>query len=427
VIIGLIRSFATENSDKLKYIIINVFVFFLRFIRSFIFMKFLNFEELGVITIISTVISLFGMLQFGLLNGGYRIFSLQKSTEEESAVNNLIHTFFLLLSVLLVVVAAGLHLFKVDLGAGFIYILLAIAFGVISIINNWIGNILSAHMNFRGLNFLEVVSTLISLLFLLTMPFFAFYGALLSTFSAPLIYVIIAYMKYPVLMPRKLQLNIKLFRWILTFGFIPFLAGIFVQMNSQIERWSIVSYLNTEALGRFYLPTFYATLFLMVPLAVNKLFFPPIILKFTQEDFKGVKRILNNYLLFILIYSVITITVTILLIKPVVGRFLPQHLFAIEYIWYLIPGLIAMLLLQPLEILYNASVKLTPVFWTYFASVGFMLLLVILSARYFEFTLSGMAMIKSIVLIFILTILFIYYAINRKAIWQVNVKKENYK
>jgi len=389
-------------------------------------MKFLNFNDLGLITIISTIMSLFGLFQLGLLNGGYRIFSLRKTKEEENIINNLIYTYFLILFVIVAIIATGFKVINYNFGANFLIIILAILFGVITLINNWISTQLSAHMSFKELNYLEIISTFISLAFLFTIPSLGLWGALLTTFSNPLLYLIIAYYNYPYLLPTGIRFSIKSYRWILTFGFIPFLAGVFVQMHLQIERWSIVSYLNTEALGKFYLPTFYTTLFMMIPLSVNKLFFPPAVHKFSKGEFKEVKHVLKNYIVFNIVYTGLVVVATYLFMEPLVKMVLPQHLFATKWVWYLLPGLIAMLFLQPLEILYNAAVRLNPVFWTYFASVLFMGLLVFIGSHLVNFSLTIMAIIKSLVLIFILFSLIIYYLINKELLWKVNITKEKW-
>ena len=86
----LLSLFKNENKDKLSFILINILSSLLKFVRSFVFMKFLNFHDLGLITIISTIMALFGMFQLGLLNGGYRIYSLKKPKAEEDVVNNLV-------------------------------------------------------------------------------------------------------------------------------------------------------------------------------------------------------------------------------------------------------------------------------------------------------------------------------------------------
>jgi O-antigen/teichoic acid export membrane protein len=370
--------------------------------------------------------SLFGLFQLGLLNGGYRIFSLRKTKEEENIINNLIYTYFLILFVIVAIIATGFKVINYNFGANFLIIILAILFGVITLINNWISTQLSAHMSFKELNYLEIISTFISLAFLFTIPSLGLWGALLTTFSNPLLYLIIAYYNYPYLLPTGIRFSIKSYRWILTFGFIPFLAGVFVQMHLQIERWSIVSYLNTEALGKFYLPTFYTTLFMMIPLSVNKLFFPPAVHKFSKGEFKEVKHVLKNYIVFNIVYTGLVVVATYLFMEPLVKMVLPQHLFATKWVWYLLPGLIAMLFLQPLEILYNAAVRLNPVFWTYFASVLFMGLLVFIGSHLVNFSLTIMAIIKSLVLIFILFSLIIYYLINKELLWKVNITKEKW-
>ena len=423
----LLQKIKLKNKANFNFVLINTFTTLLRFGRSIVFMKFLNFTDLGLVTIVSTIMALFGIFQLGLLNGGYRIFSLKKSEEDEVTVNSVIYTYFLILFVLLLVLASVLKVFCIDFGLNFGLVVVALMFGVVTLISNWINNQLSAHMSFKSLNYLELISTLISLPFILLIPKVGLWGALSVIFSTPLIYVFGAYIKHPYLLPTKLQFNIKAYRWILSYGFIPFLTGIFVQLHSQIERWGIVNSLNVEALGRFSLPLFYSTFFMMVPLSVNKLFFPPAIHNFTMGKFAEVKRILKNYLVFNLIYALFAFVVTYFLLKPIVSAFLPNHLTAIHWIWYLYPGLIALLFLQPLEIIYSASVRLFPVFWAYFASVFFMAALVLAGSWMFSFSLTMMAIIKSLVLIFIFSFLLINYANNKRTIWKINSKNEDWR
>lgn len=380
-----------------------------------------------MITIISTIMALFGMFQLGLLNGGYRIFSLRKPKEEEKIINNLIYTYFAILTGLIIITALVLKVFDFAFGTNFWIIILAIGFGVVTLVTNWISVQFSAQMNFRALNLLEILSTSFSLIFLFSIPLFGLLSALLTIFSAPLLYMIIAFYNYPDLLPTGFHFNVKRYKWILSFGFIPFLAGIFVQLHSQIERWSIVSMLNTESLGRFYLPTFYATLFMMVPLSVNRLFFPPAVRNFSIGEFHLVKRVLRNYIIFNMVYIVVVVLVTFFFLEPVIKLVLPQHVFAIKWVWYIFPGLIAMLFLQPLEILFNAAIRLKPIFITYLVSVFFMVFLIYMGVAFIDFSLSLMAIIKSLVLIFIFLSLLIYYLLNKNSIWRVNTMKEKMK
>ena len=97
-------SFRNTSSYKqsISFIIINILVAFLGFVRSFVFMKFLDFKELGLITLIQTGAMLIGFFQIGLINGGYRILALQK-TELSEETNNVIFSYFSLLSIFLTI------------------------------------------------------------------------------------------------------------------------------------------------------------------------------------------------------------------------------------------------------------------------------------------------------------------------------------
>ena len=86
-------SFLLKNKNSLYFIIVNIIVAFLGFVRSFVFMKFLNFEELGLLTLIKTGAMFVGFFQIGLINGGYRIVALKKANLTEKT-NNVIFSYF---------------------------------------------------------------------------------------------------------------------------------------------------------------------------------------------------------------------------------------------------------------------------------------------------------------------------------------------
>ena len=82
------------------YVVVNIFVSFVGFLRSFAFMKWLGLEELGLISLVQTVMQFIGLFQLGLINGGYRMFSLNKVKEQER-VNNLLFTAFCIFLIVL--------------------------------------------------------------------------------------------------------------------------------------------------------------------------------------------------------------------------------------------------------------------------------------------------------------------------------------
>ena len=59
----------------------------------------MNFEELGILTLAQTGVMLVGFSQIGLINGGYRIISLKKTSLSEET-NNVIYTYILIITLL---------------------------------------------------------------------------------------------------------------------------------------------------------------------------------------------------------------------------------------------------------------------------------------------------------------------------------------
>jgi O-antigen/teichoic acid export membrane protein len=422
LIVKIIRDIKSVERSKLYFIIINVFIAILRFVRSFVFMKYLSFTELGTITIIMTIIGFFGMFQFGFLNGGYRIFSVEKDLTRKSEVNNIIYTYFLILFFVLSMVAIIVYNFNSSLEISFVILISSVFFGLITLINNWIRNILSAYMNFKELNSLELIATSISLLGLITIPYIGFNGAFLSILSQPFIFLIISFIRYHYIRPTKIYFNLKMARWILAFGFVPFLSGIFVMLNNQIEKWSILYYLDTAALGKFYLPALYHSLFILIPFSIGKLFFPPAMQKFVNKDLKSLKKLLINYSLILIVFIIIAFITTYFLLEPIVARVFPEHLIGIKYVWDIFPGLVAILLVEPLSYIFYASVKLRPIFWASFSSTFILILLIIISNIIFGFNLSIMAYIKSIIAIYVTLVLYIIFFVRKQYFLTISEK-----
>ena len=94
---------ALQNKQSISFILINIAVAFLGFTRSFVFIEFLNLEELGLITLVQTGAMFVGFFQIGLINGGYRIIALQKTHLSEKT-NNVIFSYFGVLFVFLMLV-----------------------------------------------------------------------------------------------------------------------------------------------------------------------------------------------------------------------------------------------------------------------------------------------------------------------------------
>ena len=266
------------DKSKISYVLITVIISLLRFVRGFVFMKLLSLSELGIITLVSTIMGLFVILQIGFLNGGYRIFSVNNPNKWK--VNDTIYSYFFILEGIIFIGILISFLFnQINIEELFLGILAAF-FGLILILNNWNRNILIAQHKLKEINKLELIATIISFLFLILVFWFGLIGALIVIFSRELIFYILTVARNKNYLPQKFSFNFPEAKWILSFGFLPFIAGTILQMNIQVETWSIASFLSTEELGKFYLPQLYITLFLIVPQAINKLYFPRVMQEF---------------------------------------------------------------------------------------------------------------------------------------------------
>ena len=423
----ILLKFKKRNKHKTEFVFLNVIISLLRFVRSFVFLKYLVFSELGIISLVATIMSFFGMLQLGFLNGGYRIFSAQKSKESEESVNNHVFTFFLILSILIFGILGFLKVSNFTFNYGYLLISLSVFFGLVTLIDNWLRNMLSAHMSFKELNFLELFSTLTSLTFLVTIPFIGIKGAFLVIFAKPFTFLVLSAIRNKVVLPSKLEFNIKRIKWILSFGFIPFISGIFVVLETQIQNWGIVYYLSVDDLGKFYLPIMYSGIFILIPNALNKIFFPQVIKDFVDHNFTLAKKDLKNFTLLIGGYAMVAFLITYLFLNPIVSLVFPEHFFAIKYVWIIYPGLIAFIFIQPIQILLNASIQLKPIFWAQVFSTTLLLILFVVSDVLYDFSLDLFAIIKSIVMIFGLVFYISSYFVLKNKIWILNLDKETFK
>ena len=257
VVMNKLLSFLKKAS--FFFVVVNIFTAALGFIRSFAFMKFLGFEELGTITMVNTTASLLSFTQIGLINGGYRIIALKEEKAIEKTNNNIL-SFLCLISIVVFIVTLILILTGIvtDYATAFT----SIGIGILLLFNNWFTNRLIGSGKLQKLNYANSVSAIISLLCIILVYYFGFVGALICLFAQPLFFMFLSIDK--TFKFTKFEIDIKHLHYILSFGFIPFLSGIFFLVYSQIERWSISLSLGNEELGKMYLFFIIVTLWVLL-------------------------------------------------------------------------------------------------------------------------------------------------------------------
>lgn len=104
-------------------------------------MRVLDLKELGIISLVQTIFMFVGLLQMGLLNGGYRIVSLGKNDELEKTNNSIYSYLAILLPLGILFCILSTLLNWID-ELSFILLIIAVIFGIFTLLNNWIHNAL---------------------------------------------------------------------------------------------------------------------------------------------------------------------------------------------------------------------------------------------------------------------------------------------
>jgi membrane protein len=342
-----------------SFVLINVFTAGLGFVRSFAFMKFLGFEELGLITMVNTTASLLSLFQIGLINGGYRIIALGHEKVIEKTNNNIL-SFLIVVSGGVFIITAILILLGII--KDYATALISISIGVLFLFNNWFTNRLIGSGKLQKLNYANSVSVIISLLCLILVYYYGFVGALICLFAQPMFFMLLSIDK--TFKFTKFEIEISHLRYILSFGFIPFLSGIFFLIYSQIERWGISFLLGNEELGKMYLFFIILTLWILIPNSIGNIFFPKAIKYYDIGDKPNFNKTIYNNIKIIVTYNIIGSLLLFTLLTPLVGLFFPNHLPYVYLVFLSIIGLFFRTLADPFSLFFNSIVKLKYIFWS---------------------------------------------------------------
>ena len=405
-----------KETDKANYyyIVVNVGLSIFSFLRSFVFMRYLDLKELGVISLVQTIFMFIGLLQMGLLNGGYRIVSLGK-TEEIEKTNNSIYTYVAML------VPLGIFFSLLSDHFGWIkdftlaLLLISVVFGIFTLLNNWCQNILIGEQKLDEVNRANIVSFSLSVLTLPLTYWWGFWGAMVVIMIQPLAYVGMTMMRNKELLPTGFFFDLKYIKYILSFGFIPFLGGIFSMLYLQAERWSISGVLGVEALGSFYLVFLFVSLFQLVPNSVNSIFFPKGVKSYAEKRYDEFRRLLKCYFFVLVGYFVLISIVTAFFLKPVIGLLFPTHLVGVPFVYIILPGLIMSTLIQPIGLILNSAVILRPMLVVDITNFILSVVLITVMVSVGIFTLENVAVIRTVSGIYMLiSYIIVYFHIKNR-------------
>jgi len=169
----------------------------------------------------------------------------------------------------------------------------------------------------------------------------------------------------PGLRPTGWTVSAPLFRRILAAGFVVFLTGIFLTVNSQIERWSIVSCIGVAGLGRYYLALLFLNLYNLVPTSLGAVFLPKLVQTHVQQDRAGMQQELRTFFRVTLYYSAAVMLCVWPLAAPVITLLLPKYLPDLRYVYLLAPGVLIFGLSNPFAIVFNVLIQYRYYFYAY--------------------------------------------------------------
>lgn len=358
----LVNVYRAAIDIKIRYVIVNIIIAAITFGRNLAFMRMLGLSELGQVALAQTIIMLISFLQFGLINGGYRIYT-SRDRQENEKVNNLIMTYIgLLAAVVVIVCLSGVHpFFRMGILPKTLYF--GLAAGIATLTANWMNNCLIADEKLGMSNLINLLSTMASFALVIMPGHRNVQYALWSLLLQPLAVVGATLAFHEFARPTRIWVAGLTLRNILALGFVPFAGGILALLGLQLERWSIVSVLGTEQLGRFYIIILYSSIFTLVPASLLNIYYPNAMRKYEEGDIEALLLILKQHSKDLFRYILFAIVVTMLFMKWTVTLFLPKFQDTVYFVYIALPGFIATSLCDVLALYYNAVKRLKQLLW----------------------------------------------------------------
>ena len=382
-------------SSSSLFILINLFTSAINFIRSMVFMRVMDMRELGIISLIQTCIMFIGLLQFGFLNGGYRVFAYKK-TSDQTKVNNILFTLFGVIALALLLIWIILSVLDIELLISPRYLILTFIAGLFSLISTWLTNTMTVKKMIKDINIRNLISGIISIALIPLVYLYGIMGGIISIMMQPIVFVVLALLMHKSLRPDKICFDRKEIKYILSLGFVPFMIGIFTIVNIQIERWSIAYILNVEELGNFYLVFIFSSLFVLVPTSIKYLFLPNIIYSYENGLMAEFRRHVRNYTLVLMGYGICVVLAVLTSLQPLVDILFPSHSGNTHYVFLLIPGLMSQLLYYSVSATLNAWKNFTPLLISGLVGVFSAIAIIAITGSMKLFDLTVMVYIKNI-------------------------------
>jgi O-antigen/teichoic acid export membrane protein len=389
---------ALIGNQQFAYVVVNVGVNLVFLVRSYVTMRSLGYADLGLVALMQAVMLLIGTLQFGFINGGYRLLC-EPSAADAARINNLLYSVFSVIA-LVAGLTAALSASLLD-GRGAIAVaVLGVLGGLATLARTWIANQLIARGELARLNAVTLRSAILSLGVLALIPWSPLTACIGSLAVQPIAFVAEVLIRDRAARPYALNFDRALVARVLAAGFVPFLTGLLVQFNQLIERWYVAGALGVAALGHLYLVLLCVTLFQLVPTSLEAVFLPRLVRTHAARDDAQLRRVLRQMFGIELAYCALACGAVLFAAHPVLALVLPKYVGDLVYVYAVLPGLIAITLAAPLAMTFNILLRYRS-FLVAYGSASLLVAVVFTVAwiGWLPLTLDGVVVLRSAALV----------------------------
>lgn len=345
------------RSQQAAFLVTNVAANFIFIVRSYVTMRALDYRELGIVTVMQAIMLLVGTLQFGVLNGGYRLLCSADEAQGK-AINNVAYACFGIITLASLLIALLSDQFLAPGVAAWVTVA-GVVGGALTLVRSWINNQMIAKQQLGLLNHVTMWSAVLSLVPLLALGVDPLAVCILSIVIQPALFILFVLVAGPHYRPQALSLDKAILRQIFIAGFFIFLSGMAIQVNAQIERWYVARYLGLDALGHLYIALLVVNLFSIVPNALQSVQMPRIVQAWDRESAPGVQRGMRHLLMLNLAYCLLAGVALALLAEPVVALVLPKYVGDLYYVYLIVPGLAIYTLTSSVAVMFNVLIRYT--------------------------------------------------------------------
>lgn len=356
------------SNERGAFVFFNIAVNLLFLVRAYVTMRSLDYSGLGLITLLQSIILLISAFQFGILNGGYRLLC---AAEGDSAqrINNLIYSY----AALLTCAGTACTLAVLASGQSYAYTLtvaLGVLAGILTLIRNWMSSQMIALVMLGKLNRIGLWSALASMVPLIFVQWHPLLMCAASLVLQPAVFAAAVLITERPLRPTGFAMPAGLLKQVLHSGFIVFLTGIFLHVNTQLERWYVLSHIGLPALGHLYLAFLFINLFQILPSSLDAIYLPKLVQAHNAKNATGVARDMRRFFLLIAAYCAATVAAVCLIAPPLLSWLLPDHAADLRYVYLVLPGLVLLTLASPFAITFNVLIRYRFYFLAYGAGTA---------------------------------------------------------